>query len=896
MNRHKTALWCAIACVLALFAANSHLRAEFKKGTKLRKTDDVRELVVELTVGAGSDELDEPVGLDLGLGFPFWLHPLGRDDRLEKSFSITIDNADGDQDFHYYLDAESQTVKAGDVLKHESDEPMLVQFHDGNDRVEKTLLNGEFHVGINTETKLWDLFPSEPSRIEEGPVPFGAIPQLSTAGKTLAPGKSASFTFQLKGDPAQDRFRTSAQLLDGIKVGDISRIGFIGRGQANWILAGYEIHINDELFAVNDEVDRGANDDHVDIRKRKVELAADAAELSQKISDLRALEDAALASPEEIKNLAGLVEELKPLSKSLKWLEGQIEASYPWFIESEFEQEQRSANLIKIRLETEDHKGADTRNHGYFRVGGRKYQIASFHRPLHHKLNPQVIELDPVAAPLTISDANDIALGMLANGFAYEDVPDRWHPKRVAVEVDGKVIYDSDEVKRDKESLKAICIIPPSHLDGDGQLVDNAKHSSREVFLWQPGSDLGIAPDAGTSPDNDPAKPEPSDEANSNPENSANNSNGNAQNGENNFQSDNGQYDGADWNSGNQDYGRPDPSNWGGSQNQQTPGTYATPLGLQLAVGNVGIAQGWRLDHEFTIRWDAFGDETQVAFYEVDLLAFSPQDPRPVGQSIIGGARRAAAGERRLQFIKIPQLPNNSNDSFYVIPRVFPQLADGSVGDPRFGAGRPIFPANIDITKYELELNSKYTYLHNTGNSGSDNVAFGVSPSKNLGVWSFSREASYLPFELEAPFLASKAIAHNVGFAKGKGDSRNSVELRLPKFTGKIRLQAQLGFVFRGAKPSDQTSVDVAYSINPIALASTNNSSNGVAILGQPSIAAFQNVAQCNGLSPMGAIDLVIDPQDGGKKIWELSVNFTVDVSKTDARPALFGVRVVPAK
>ncbi len=40
--------------------------------------DAVQSIVVRLDVGSGGDALREPVALDLGLGFPFWLHPLGR--------------------------------------------------------------------------------------------------------------------------------------------------------------------------------------------------------------------------------------------------------------------------------------------------------------------------------------------------------------------------------------------------------------------------------------------------------------------------------------------------------------------------------------------------------------------------------------------------------------------------------------------------------------------------------------------------------------------------------------------------------------------------------------------------------------------------------------------------
>src|SRR5579883_342192 len=111
------------------------------------KADDpVETLTVRIDVAAEGADLDEPVALALalGLGFPFWLYPVGR--------------------------------QAGQAP------------------------------------------------------PFGAVARESSAGTVVRAGSSATFTFALKGPPVQDVFETTPQLLTGVRVADISRVGFASRG------------------------------------------------------------------------------------------------------------------------------------------------------------------------------------------------------------------------------------------------------------------------------------------------------------------------------------------------------------------------------------------------------------------------------------------------------------------------------------------------------------------------------------------------------------------------------------------------------------------------------------------------------------------------------------------
>src|SRR5690606_2100181 len=117
-------------------------------------------------------------------------------------------------------------------------------------------------------------------------------------------------------------------------------------------------------------------------------------------------------------------------------------------------------------------------------TGGHKFQLGSAVQPLGPEYGPQEFTLDLATAPLTASDLRGFALGVLAPHEAIGDVPDRWHPQRLRVEVDGRVVYDSEDSTIDRASLSAIRLIPPAHLNAGGQVVANTP-IAREAFVWE---------------------------------------------------------------------------------------------------------------------------------------------------------------------------------------------------------------------------------------------------------------------------------------------------------------------------------------------------------------------------------------------------------------------------
>ena len=384
----------------------------------------IAKITVTIHVGAGAD-LEEPVALDLGLGYRLWLHPVGH--------------------------------KLGE------------------------------------------------------PPPRGAIPQDTTAKNKIAAGESALFTFLATGDPGQDQFRTTEHLLANTRVGDIVRVGFASPGTINWVLAGYEIAINDKPFAAG-KPDAKAEDRDPGA-KRLAELAGQMGPLEQVQSDMQQLVVANQLEEEDKTQLKDVLTKLAPMAREKTWLEGQLEGKYPWFQDTAFKSPADGKPVVssaRVTLLTFTDKKADTSNYVYARIGGHKYFVSAPDQPLTGQAGPQVFVLDLMAGPLTDADLRDWAVGMLGNAKHYDGAPDRWHGQRVQIEIDGQVRYDSEHSDPDRLSLLAVRLIPPAHLDKAGSLVID-KEIDQQVFLWDPTKGTGLDPATSTplppTPDGPDAPP-----------------------------------------------------------------------------------------------------------------------------------------------------------------------------------------------------------------------------------------------------------------------------------------------------------------------------------------------------------------------------------------------------
>src|SRR5262249_11198750 len=129
------------------------------------------------------------------------------------------------------------------------------------------------------------------------PLPFGAVPDSTTAQEKIAAGDSGVFTFRAQTDkPGSDQLLTSAQLLDGVKVTDLTRIGFVGLPKGNWKLSGYDVKVNGKMLATDNDLDlsgKAALDKAAD---RLAELGPKAGPLVEERKDLLTLVRAKLAT------------------------------------------------------------------------------------------------------------------------------------------------------------------------------------------------------------------------------------------------------------------------------------------------------------------------------------------------------------------------------------------------------------------------------------------------------------------------------------------------------------------------------------------------------------------------------------------------------------------------
>lgn len=430
--------WLVGASFLLLLAAFLGWRYKdvFRHPNTLQAGNEVQSLTVKLDVGAG-EAVQEPIYLDLGLGFPLWL------------------------------------VSGG----------------------------------------------SPP------PVLFGAVPQQTTASGQLPANSSTTFKFLAAGAPGQDVLTTTPQLLSGVKVGDIRRVGFASLAQQDWELAGFEIQVNGQTFHSAKGLKIRPKQLQEEALKKLGALNQKGAPADQERADLRDLIQTGLASDSEKARLKEIEQQTPtgPATAEKTRLERQLRGQSPWYVETVPPAPASAAtaagagNLfdlltprahaaapaatsvprsVRVTVVTAAHDKSNTSNYVYVLAGSHKYLIGGPQFPLTSANGPQAFDLDLMAGPLEPSDLSGWGLGMLAPPVPRGKDPERWHPRRVQVEVDGKTVYDSEENAADRQTLAAIRLVPPRQLDLDGTVVKNPSNS-RELYVWHAGKATGFDPGTG---------------------------------------------------------------------------------------------------------------------------------------------------------------------------------------------------------------------------------------------------------------------------------------------------------------------------------------------------------------------------------------------------------------
>lgn len=822
----------ALACLAGAAWTCSTVWADDPPAADFQPNEAVEVIQVRLDVGADGEDLKEPVALDLGLGFPFWLHPAGR--------------------------GEGQTA------------------------------------------------------------PFGAVPQETTAAATVPAGSSATFTFRLAAEPGQDVFQTTPQLLSGVQVSDIARVGFSSRGATNWALAGYEVTVNGKRLAASETVNRKAREAQNAAQSRLAGLGAQIGPKQAELADLKALVQTGLATEAEQGRVAVLDAELQPLLLEKRRLERQVQGEYPWLEDADFRPIGRNGSLVssaKVTVLTQLHTAADTQNYVYFRTGGRKYLLGSHERPFSSEAGPQSFDLDLLAGPLTTGDLRGYALGMLGNAYPYGPAPDRWHPQRLLIEIDGRIVYDSDENPLDRNSLEAIRLVPPVHVDGT-TLVSNTP-IARETYVWEAGEGLGLDLASGSALDlpdpTDPAFPEAEPGTDAAAENTADKSAENPDDtgseedlgaeffpGEEEWAGGGGEDFGGGAGGGGGG-GNPGPWDWPADDLFDLPdGVEPDPAGEPVQVTNVRIAQGSRIDDEFVITWDATGDESTVHHYEVYLVPVVPQDSPPyefLDRVLIAPnapPRSGATNPTRLSADQIAQVAPDDlrrQELFlapYVVAVPVDPAADNAFSDP--GPAKAILPAGAGAVPAPGQWMTWTADLNGNGvpDAGEltplEDVQLAEPAAAGGAVWIAGEEASHnaILFDDHLPG------AMNVGFRPVPGNHGLLLLLR-KEVIGPVaprRIVAHVGFRDRDAASAVTVQLKCQLfnalgmpvggpgNFGPVPLA--------VAAGGEP--------------TPMAHLNLLWDPGVAGVGNYQMRMVFVVTGGDADAMahpPILFGVRVL---
>jgi hypothetical protein len=790
----------------------SWLSAQFELGDGFTAGEAVESLTVRIDIAAGGGDLTEPVALDLGLGFPLWLQPVGR--------------------------------AAGET------------------------------------------------------VPFGAVAQSASVGGVVPAGSSAEFTFDVSADPGLDFLRTAPQLLDGVLVSDISRIGFASAGTANWTLGGYEIRINGRPFASHAGIDQSVQAAQEAAGFRQAELDLTIGPLETEAGELRGLIEAGLETADDQERLADIESALAPLAAERQRLLAQRAGRYPWYEEPDFDSPWRLETPIasaRVTLLTYSHPGADTRNFVYFRAGGHKYVLNSPDQQLTGELGPQTYQLDLIAGPLTAADLRGNAVGMLAHGGLDGAAPDRWHPQRILVELDGRVVYDSEESAVDRLSLEAIRVIPPAHVAGDGSLAVNTP-VLREAFVWHAGAgqglDLlggGVAP---LPPPENPLYPDP--EA------------GLAGGGlagpgfDDGFPLFPGEYwpgfdpgwgPGGGWGPGWAPPGPwwpgfAPPPPWGGVF-WWFPGLWGDivhhlledlfddldPFGDPFQVDNVQIAAGWRYGDTFTITWDVTGDAAGVTDFTVQLLPVHPHDdPFLIGPAVAFDVN-VPAGARSWDLI----VPPDIDQYRFLRPVVTAWPVDPlMVHDTTSGPARPVFPLG---TPPGAQPNPATDYLWAGGGMwGTEPVVFtGHPPAVGRSMWYFAGEQGHIDLDFGDP-----APGYNIGLRPLPTDDVLVATLEGGTVTGQYRIIANVGFL--GGTDAANTAT---FHIIPYITAGGMTQSYPADV----TLAVVPGVPQ-----PMPVLEVVVDTADIGGGPADLAIIIAVEdgTADFDHPPGFFGLRAVP--
>lgn len=356
----------------------------------------------------------------------------------------------------------------------------------------------DLHLGFGFPLRL-----SVPANPSFAPV-FFAIPtknSLSKEQQTLKAGQEIRFEFDATNPSELDPLHITKTLLSGLKVGDISQVGFAGNGLDDWRIKGYQILVNGERFASNDMFDLGIKNVNDENSKFVAESLAQRKQIAMTAEDLQTMVEAGLSSEADQSLLDEKSDYLSLIDQRISLIGGQLLGQYPAISEIRLQPSpdgdvEDSVSEVIVKVFVSDQEKAGTKNPIYLQTGAKKFLLTSEVFPLKTQLNEQVFRIsntDLRFSPVSKNQLQKLRVGILGSNEPFAEVPDRATLDRVIVVVNGDIFYDSDQQVSDRRNLSAISFVPERHRDENGEVVTNTL-TKFEVASWAPGS--GEFPDS----------------------------------------------------------------------------------------------------------------------------------------------------------------------------------------------------------------------------------------------------------------------------------------------------------------------------------------------------------------------------------------------------------------
>jgi hypothetical protein len=837
-----------LACVFGVPLGNRFCESAPAIEDDFGRDETVETISITIATGDDGQDVDETMAIDLGLGFPLWLDPLGR----------------------------------------EADEA----------------------------------------------TPFGAVPDQSDAGPTVAAGQSATFTFRAEATDGGDRLHRTPALLNEVRVSDISRIGLLATGNTDWCLHRLQVVINGKTLYSADEMDVHIQNEQALAQLRLDEVGEEVARMRADAESLAELVSSGLATEEEEQRLRDIDEVIVPQLQEQSRIERQLAGSYPWYLARDFQSPWRNGHNVEsmsVTLTTATHAGADTTNYVYYQTGGRKYLLTSPLNPLTADFGPQTFDIDLIGGPATAGDLRGHCVGMLGHGEPYGDAPDRCHVQRMLVEVDGRVVYDSEENELDRLSLEATRLIPPAHLDDGGEVVVDTP-VARETYVWRAGTGIGVDLVRGGAealpPPTDPAWPPPEpgleyDETVA------------TDFMEDGFQEGFGPFPGETYIETDVAIGDPwggdpwggdpwggdpwggdpwggDPwggDPWGGDSWGWEPAAswldvlagllldragvdlteiveaieeaVADPIGEPVQIENIVLDISEIEPSDMHVAWEVSGDASDVESYLAEIFVLRPHEPEP--NLVLLTDASVPPGDHLAEFTIDPArldvaITPDPNSTFF-IARVTPVMAADSSADPgQFGAAVPALES-----MHSIQMN-RPNYVFQTGGAwDSAPIEFGPPLISSRALWTAPAIATHSGFVFASTFRTPNAV-----FQPGPDDDVFQYLFDDPDYlNGARQVVLHLGFVGDLTDTSNSATVDVAASVLSEGWAFVETSTASVAL----ESGTWDDPQQMHFVS----LDLpqLIDPAtlDGVPALLRVLVRISDGIAEPDRPPVVVGLR-----